>query len=137
MSNPGKVGLARVKKHVTDNKCSRVKYIKGDKDGNGILTSAHSGGESAAEVWTFRCKTKLKKNTVNTVTAKGKGWLKGEIVGPTVKDKAKAKVLVIQSGGGGGRVCKHHALGWELATRFQPDFTASAVPKRCKQKGLG
>ena len=38
VSNPGKVALAKVKKNVTDNKCSRVRYIKGDKDRNGILT---------------------------------------------------------------------------------------------------
>ncbi len=100
VSNPGKVGLAKVKKNVTDNKCKRVRYIKGDKDGNGILTSARSGGETGAEVWTFRCKATLKKTTVNTVTAKGKGWLNGEIVGPTVKDKDKAKVRVIKDGGG-------------------------------------
>jgi hypothetical protein len=100
VSNPGKVALAKVKENITDNKCSRVRYIKGDKDGNGILTSDRSGGESAAEVWTFRCRTTLKKTTVNTVTAKGKGYLNGEIVGPTVKDKAKAKVRMIKDGGG-------------------------------------
>ena len=37
---------------------------------------------------------------MNTVTAKGKGWINGEIVGPTVKDKAKAKVRVVKDGGG-------------------------------------
>lgn len=137
VSNPGKVGLAKVKENVTDNKCAKVKYIKGDKDRNGILTSAQSGGEYGAEVWTFRCKTKLKKTTVNIVTAKGKGWLNGEIVGPTVTDKANAKVRVIGGGGGGGKICKHHALGWTFATQVQPDFTAADLPKKCRKKGLG
>ena len=130
VSNPGKVALAKVKNNVTDNKCAKVKYIKGDKDKNGLLTSGREGSEFGKEVWTFRCKTKLKKTTVNTGKAKGKGWLDGKIVGPTVTDKDKAKVRVIGTGGGGGgnHPCKP-GRGWTTSSG------QAAIPKKCRGKG--
>ena len=136
VSNPGKVALAKVKQNMTDNKCRPVKYIRGDRDHNGLLTSGREpNSEFPREVWIFTCKSKIKKTTVNTVTAKGKGWLNGEIVGPTVRDKDKAKVRVIGSGtnGGGGKKCKHHGLGWATAAQLEPWATAAPLRIKCKK----
>jgi hypothetical protein len=78
VTNPGTVPLSNVK--LTDDKCSPVKYISGDTNGNSKLDTT--------ETWTYTCRTNLTKTTVNTVTASG------EANGLTAKDFAIATVVV-------------------------------------------
>ncbi|MDP3994109.1 MAG: ice-binding family protein [bacterium] len=78
VTNPGTVPLSNVQ--LTDDKCGPVKYISGDTNGNAKL--------DITETWTYTCRTKLTKTTVNTVTASG------EANGLTARDFAIATVVV-------------------------------------------
>lgn len=78
VTNPGKVALSNVR--LTDDKCSPVKYVSGDTDGDSKL--------DVAETWTYTCSTNPTKTTVNTVTAIG------EANGLITRDFAIATVVV-------------------------------------------
>jgi hypothetical protein len=77
VTNPGTVALSNIR--LTDDKCSPVKYISGDTNGDSKLDTA--------ETWTYTCQTKIAETTVNTVTASG------EANGLTAKDFAIATVV--------------------------------------------
>ena len=61
VTNPGTVALSNVR--ITDDKCSPVKYISGDANGNTKLDTT--------ETWVYTCRQNLTKTTTNTVTASG------------------------------------------------------------------
>ena len=61
VTNPGTVPLSSVR--LVDDTCAPVKYISGDTNGNAKLDTT--------ETWTYTCRTKVTKTTVNTVTAEG------------------------------------------------------------------
>jgi uncharacterized repeat protein (TIGR01451 family) len=78
VTNPGTVALSNVK--ITDDKCSAVRYISGDTNGNNKL--------EPTETWTYTCRINLTKTTVNTAVATG------EANGLTARDFAVATVVV-------------------------------------------
>lgn len=78
VTNPGIVALSNV--NVTDDKCGPVNYISGDINGDSKL--------DMNETWTYTCKSKLTKTTVNTVVATG------EANGLVARDLAIATVVV-------------------------------------------
>lgn len=78
VTNPGAVPLSNVL--LADDKCSPVQFISGDTNGDGKLDTT--------ETWTYTCKSKLTKTTVNTVVASGVAN------GITVRDFAIATVVV-------------------------------------------
>jgi uncharacterized repeat protein (TIGR01451 family) len=78
ITNPGTVALSNVK--LIDDKCSPMKYISGDTNGDSQLQST--------ETWTYTCRTNLTKTTTNTAIASG------EANGFTVRDLAVATVVV-------------------------------------------
>ena len=78
VTNPGTVALSNVR--VTDDKCSPIKYISGDTNHNSKLDTS--------ETWTYTCRTKLTKTTVNTAVATG------QANGLTARDFAIATVVV-------------------------------------------
>jgi hypothetical protein len=78
ITNPGMVSLSNV--GLVDDKCSPVKYISGDTNGDSKL--------DAVETWTYTCQTNLIKTTTNTATASG------EANGLIAKDFAIATVVV-------------------------------------------
>lgn len=78
ITNPGTVPLNNV--HLTDDKCSPVKYISGDTDKDARLDTN--------ETWVYTCKVKLAKTTINTAIATG------EANGLTARDIAVATVVV-------------------------------------------
>jgi uncharacterized repeat protein (TIGR01451 family) len=61
VTNPGVVALSKVS--VTDNRCTPVTYLSGDKNNNSLL--------DPGEVWTYFCSTHISTSTMNTVTAEG------------------------------------------------------------------
>jgi uncharacterized repeat protein (TIGR01451 family) len=78
VTNPGTVALSNVR--LTDDKCSSVKYISGDTNGDSKL--------DITETWTYTCSANLAKTTVNTVT------VSGEANGLTARDFAITTVVV-------------------------------------------
>ena len=78
ITNPGTVALSNVS--LTDDKCSPMKYISGDTNGNLKLDTN--------ETWTYTCKTRLAKTTTNTARASG------QANGLTARDFAIATVVV-------------------------------------------
>lgn len=78
VTNPGAVPLSNV--YLTDDKCTPVKYISGDINGDSKL--------DISETWTYTCSSNLTKTTTNTVTAEG------DANGLTAKDFAIATVVV-------------------------------------------
>ena len=78
VTNPGTESLSNI--HLTDDKCSPVKYISGDSNNNSKLDKT--------ETWAYTCQTNLTKTTVNTITASG------EANGLIAKDFAIATVHV-------------------------------------------
>jgi len=78
ISNPGTVALSNVT--LIDNKCSPMKYISGDTNGDSKL--------DPTETWTYTCRTNLTKTTANTAIATG------QANGFTVSDLALATVVV-------------------------------------------
>jgi len=78
ITNPGTVALSNVK--LNDDKCSPMKYISGDTNGDSKLDTT--------ETWTYTCRTNLTKTTTNTAIASG------EANGYTVRDLATATVVV-------------------------------------------
>jgi len=78
VTNLGEVALSNV--NLTDDKCSPVKYISGDTNGDAKLDND--------ETWVYTCRTKLTKTTTNTVTASG------EADGLTARDFAIVTVVV-------------------------------------------
>ena len=78
ISNPGTVALSNVR--LTDDKCSPMKYISGDTNGDSKLDTT--------ETWTYTCKTNLTKTTTNTAIASG------EANDLTARDLAVATVIV-------------------------------------------
>jgi hypothetical protein len=70
--NTGDVPLAGVKEGITDDTCSPVAYVSGDKDGDNLLDTPHSIFEDALdETWVFTCTTTVDHDTTNTVTVPG------------------------------------------------------------------
>ena len=70
--NTGDVPLAGVKEGITDDTCSPVRYVSGDKDGDNLLDTPHSIFEDALdETWVFTCTTSVDHDTTNTVTVPG------------------------------------------------------------------
>jgi len=63
-----------------DDKCSPMKYISGDTNGNSKLDTI--------ETWTYTCRTNLTKTTTNTARASG------QANGLTARDFAIATVVV-------------------------------------------
>ncbi|MFN8213812.1 MAG: hypothetical protein U0R27_09240 [Candidatus Nanopelagicales bacterium] len=94
VTNAGTMPLANIR--VSDNKCSPVSYVKGDDNGDGLLTNSASGEGYPDETWVYTCTTTLTKDTTNTVTALGSPWDLGQIVGQDVSAQAKATVTVKQ-----------------------------------------
>ncbi len=94
VTNAGTMPLANIR--VSDNKCSPVSYVKGDDNGDGLLTNSASGEGYPDETWVYTCTTTLTKDTTNTVTALGSPWDFGQIVGQDVSAQAKATVTVKQ-----------------------------------------
>jgi len=78
ITNPGTVALSNVQ--LTDDKCSPMKYISGDTNGDSKLDTT--------ETWVYTCQTNLTKTTLNTATATG------EANGLSVRDLAIATVVV-------------------------------------------
>ena len=94
VTNAGTMPLANIR--VSDNKCAPVSYVKGDDNGDGLLTNSASGEGYPDETWVYTCTTTLTKDTTNTVTALGSPWDFGQIVGQDVSAQAKATVTVKQ-----------------------------------------
>jgi len=70
--NTGDVPLADVKSRIRDDTCSPVRYVRGDRDGDGLLDSPHSLFEdSLDETWIFTCSTFVDEDTTNTVVVSG------------------------------------------------------------------
>ncbi len=70
--NTGDVPLAGVKEGITDDTCSPVTYVSGDKDGDNLLDTPTSIFEDALdETWVFTCTTTVDHDTTNTVTVSG------------------------------------------------------------------
>jgi hypothetical protein len=70
--NTGDVPLADVADRISDDTCSPVRYVTGDKDKDGLLDSPHSLFEdSLDETWVFTCTTFVDKDTTNTVVVSG------------------------------------------------------------------
>ncbi len=70
--NTGDVPLAGVKDAITDDTCSPITYVSGDKDGDNLLDTPNSIFEDALdETWVFRCTTTVDKDTTNTVIVSG------------------------------------------------------------------
>lgn len=78
ITNPGTVALSNVT--LRDDKCSPMRYISGDTNGDTKL--------DVAETWTYTCSTNLTATTTNTAVATG------EANGLTVTDIAIATVVV-------------------------------------------
>ena len=78
ITNPGTVALSNVS--LMDDKCSPMKYISGDTNGNSKLDTI--------ETWTYTCRTNLTKTTTNTARASG------QANGLTARDFAIATVVV-------------------------------------------
>ncbi|HSR89390.1 MAG TPA: ice-binding family protein [Candidatus Udaeobacter sp.] len=100
VTNPGLVPLTNVR--LTDNKCSPVKYISGDTDGNLML--------DPSETWTFSCQSRLTRTTVNTVIARG------EANGLTIRDFAIATVVVAVPKVPNTGVGSSANILWEIST---------------------
>jgi len=79
VTNPGTVALSNVQ--IADDKCSPVKYISGDTNGNSLL--------DPTETWTYTCQINLTKTMTNTVT------VSGQASGLTARDFAIATVIVV------------------------------------------
>lgn len=62
ITNPGAVALSNIQ--IDDDKCSPVKYVSGDKNGDSKL--------DPAETWTYTCQANLTTTTTNTVEVSGK-----------------------------------------------------------------
>jgi hypothetical protein len=84
VTNTGTLALAEVKQRIRDDKCSPVKFLGGDKDGNGLLTNSRTG-EYPDETWRFRCSTRIDRTTKNTVTTVGVPVNNGKRIGPPVR----------------------------------------------------
>ncbi len=70
--NTGDVPLAGVKEGISDDTCSPVTYVSGDKDGDNLLDTPHSILEDALdETWVFTCTTTVDQDTTNTVIVSG------------------------------------------------------------------
>nr|MCH9816712.1 DUF11 domain-containing protein [Actinomycetes bacterium] len=115
--NTGSIALDDVE--LTDDKCANPKYVKGDDDGNGLLTSGKEKEEFSKEVWTFTCTQAIATKTVNTAIATAQPEAQGHRIGARISDNDNAVVTV--SGGGGG----HHPsntgsqiLTWLIAGLF-------------------
>jgi hypothetical protein len=78
LTNPGSVALSNV--ILTDDKCTPVRYISGDTNGDLKL--------DITETWIYTCQTNLVETTTNTATASGYAN------GLTAKDFAIATVVV-------------------------------------------
>jgi uncharacterized repeat protein (TIGR01451 family) len=78
ITNPGTVALSNVS--LTDDKCSPVNYISGDRDNDSKLDTN--------ETWRYICRKNLTKTTTNIATATG------EANDLTVRDLATATVVV-------------------------------------------
>ncbi len=78
ISDPGTVALSNVT--LTDDKCTPMKFISGDTNGNFLL--------DPTETWTYTCQSNLSQTTTNTTIATG------EANGITVRDFAIATVVV-------------------------------------------
>ena len=78
ISNPGKVTLDNI--HLSDDKCSPMKYISGDINKNLKLETN--------ETWTYTCSTRLTKTTTNTAV------VTGTANNLTARDFALATVIV-------------------------------------------
>lgn len=61
VTNPGTEPLTTVR--LSDDKCSPVRYISGDTNGDARL--------DRSEIWTYTCTSDITQTTVNTVTASG------------------------------------------------------------------
>jgi uncharacterized repeat protein (TIGR01451 family) len=93
--NTGDVPLADVKNRITDDTCSPVRYVKGDRDGDGLLDSPKSLFEdSLDETWMFTCTTVVHRDTTNTVVVSG------------VASSADGQPLCDDANGGGGAAGK-------------------------------
>ena len=72
VTNTGDVPLAGVAEGITDDTCSPVEYVSGDKDGDGLLDTPDSIFEdSLDETWIFECTTRVDETTKNVVTVPG------------------------------------------------------------------
>ncbi|MFA6447280.1 MAG: ice-binding family protein [Patescibacteria group bacterium] len=78
VTNPGTVALTNVT--VTDNKCSSLKYVSGDTNGDSKLQST--------ETWKYTCSANISLTTTNTAIATG------HANGLTAIDTALATVVV-------------------------------------------
>ncbi len=78
VSNPGYYAITDVV--LTDDKCSEVKFIDGDKNTDKRL--------DRNEIWKYTCQTNLTATTINTATVNGKSSA------GNVKDTTKATVYV-------------------------------------------
>ena len=70
--NTGDIPLAGVKEGITDDTCSPITYVSGDKDGDNLLDTPNSIFEdSLDETWVFTCTTTVEHDTTNTVIVSG------------------------------------------------------------------
>ncbi len=92
VSNVGTMPLANIR--VTDDKCAPVTYVKGDDNGDGLLTAVANGESYPDEAWTYTCTADIARDTTNTVVAEGAPWAAGQIVGTDVSAQDKATVTV-------------------------------------------
>jgi hypothetical protein len=70
--NTGDVPLAGVAESISDDTCSPVTFVRGDRDGDGLLDTPNSIFEDALdETWIFTCTTTIDETTTNTVVVTG------------------------------------------------------------------
>jgi uncharacterized repeat protein (TIGR01451 family) len=117
--NTGDVPLADVADRITDDTCSPVRYVSGDRDDDGLLDTPDSLFEdSLNETWVFTCTTFVDDDTTNTVVVDGtpvgpdgqplcdEAPANGRVAPTTcdVTDQARAHVIVTpeDTGPGGG-----------------------------------
>jgi hypothetical protein len=70
--NTGDVPLAGVAESISDDSCSPVTFVRGDRDGDGLLDTPNSIFEDALdETWIFTCTTTIDETTTNTIVVAG------------------------------------------------------------------
>ena len=99
VTNTGSLPLAKVARLISDDRCSDVQFVSGDRNGNNLLENKNSGAKTN-ETWVFECTATLNRSTTNTVTVTGQPKVNGKSVGTPVTDSDKLTVTIVGPGGG-------------------------------------
>ncbi|MCH9816155.1 MAG: DUF11 domain-containing protein [Actinomycetia bacterium] len=127
--NTGSIALDEVE--LTDDKCTNPKYVRGDDDGNGLLTSGKEREEYSKEVWTYTCTQTIDTKTVNTAIATAQPEAQGHRIGARISDNDNAVVKVPGGGGNNPAITGAQILGWLMAGILL--LVAGAVLRRRRQ----